>query len=312
MDTLERFRGALLGLVIGDALGTTLEFRRPGSFQPLTTLQGGGPFHLSPGQWTDDTSMALCLAESLVQCQGFDPADQMARYLRWYREGYYSSTGICFDIGNTTRRALEHFERDGKPYAGSTDPQTAGNGSLMRLAPVPMFYARQPIQAIEKSGDSSRTTHAAATAVDACRYYGGLLAGALQGTPKDELLASRYAPVAKYWKQHRLHPEIEAVARGSFKRKQPPEIVGSGYVVLALEAALWAFHQSTSFTDGALLAVNLGDDADTTGAIYGQLAGAYYGAADIPGDWLEQLHRRAEIEQLSEQLYHLSAALFVE
>ena len=105
MELRDRYRGALLGLAVGDALGTTLEFKRPGSFAPITDMVGGGPFGLKPGQWTDDTSMALCLAESLVECRGFDPVDQLRRYCRWYREGHLSSTGRCFDIGNTTRAA---------------------------------------------------------------------------------------------------------------------------------------------------------------------------------------------------------------
>ena len=132
--TRDRFRGCLLGLVAGDALGTTLEFKRPGSFEPIDDMVGGGPHRLQPGQWTDDTSMALCLATSLVERGGFDAADQMQRYVRWWREGYLSSTGCCFDIGNTVSAALSRFIEHGDPYAGSTDPHSAGNGSLMRLA----------------------------------------------------------------------------------------------------------------------------------------------------------------------------------
>ena len=136
----DRYRGSLLGLAVGDALGTTLEFKAPGTFEPLSEMVGGGPFKLQPGQWTDDTSMALCLAESLIECNGFNPQDQMERYRRWYREGYLSSTDTCFDIGNTVRTAIQVFEKTGEAYSGSTDPYSAGNGSIMRLAPVPLFY----------------------------------------------------------------------------------------------------------------------------------------------------------------------------
>ena len=139
MDLLDRFRGALLGLAAADAVGTTLEFRPPGSFAPIADMVGGGPFNLLPGQWTDDTSMALCLAASLVERDGFDAADQMARYVRWRDEGYMSSNGRCFDIGGTVSAALHRFEQTGEPFAGSTDPRSAGNGSIMRLAPVPLF-----------------------------------------------------------------------------------------------------------------------------------------------------------------------------
>src|SRR5262249_47242549 len=152
-----------------------------------------------------------------------------------------SSTGACFDIGITVRGALDRFAATGDPWSGSTDPHTAGNGSLMRLAPVPLFFAADPVEAIERSGDSSRTTPGAVAAVDACRYLGGLLVGAVAGAGKAELLGEMYAPMPGYWDAHPLCPEIDEVARGSFRAKQPPEIVGSGYVVRSLEAALWAF-----------------------------------------------------------------------
>jgi len=298
----QRYRGCLLGLAAGDALGTTVEFRSPGSFAPMTTIVGGGPFNLQPGEWTDDTSMALCLAESLVACNTFDPRDQMNRYLHWYTEGYLSSTGRCFDIGNTVLTALNRFQRDNNPFAGSTAAHTAGNGSLMRLAPVPMFFAADAGQAITMSAESSRTTHGARTCLDACRYFGGILVGALRGVKKETLLSDHYSPVAGLWNDASLCPEIDEIARGSFKVRKPPEIVGSGYVVRSLEAALWAFYNSTSFREGCLLAVNLGDDADTTGAIYGQLAGAYYGAQGIPVQWRECITQVGMIDNLADAL----------
>lgn len=292
IDVLKRHRGCLLGLAVGDALGTTLEFKRPGSFTPITDMIGGGPFNLKPGQWTDDTSMALCLAESLIECRGFNPQDQMERYVRWWQEGHLSSTGTCFDIGGTTSAALSAFLRTGNPFCGATDAYSAGNGSLMRLAPVPMFYASDPLEAIEKSGESSRTTHGAPTAIDACRYFGALLVGTLNGEDKDTILTDHYSPVPGYWQEKPLAQEIAEIAAGSFKHKQPPEIRGTGYVVQSLEAALWAFHNSESFEEGCLMAVNLGDDADTTGAIYGQIAGAYYGDIAIPASWIKLVAKR--------------------
>lgn len=243
---IERYRGSLLGLAIGDALGTTLEFKPPGTFSPIDDMVGG-PFGLRAGEWTDDTSMALCLAENLIEKRGFDPADQLQRYVRWYREGHLSSTGECFDIGNATREALERFEPTGEPYAGSTDPYRAGNGSIMRLAPVPVFYARgplglsesdRPVGAIEKCGESSRTTHGAQNCVEACRYLGALIVGAVNGASKQTLLSENFCPVGGYWRYWPLYQEVSEVAAGSFKHKQPPEIRGSGYVVASLEAAL--------------------------------------------------------------------------
>lgn len=302
MEKEKRYQGGLFGLAVGDALGTTIEFSPPGTFNPLTDMVGGGPFHLKPGQWTDDTSLALCLAESLVEKKSFDPIDQLERYVRWYREGYLSSTGRCFDIGGTTSQALHTFEQTGSPYPGSTDRRSAGNGSLMRLAPVPLFYANKSALGIKMSGESSRTTHGSILCVDACRYFGALIIGAVSGVSKEKLLAERYSPVPNYWKSYPLADEIDEVASGSFKGKEPPEIEGSGYVVKSMEAALWAFYKTNSFEEGCLMAVNLGDDADTTGAIYGQIAGAFYGVDDIPRKWLDILTLRATIESLAEGL----------
>jgi ADP-ribosylglycohydrolase len=303
MQTIERYRGSLLGLAAGDALGTTLEFKRPGSFAPIDDIVGGGPFGLNPGEWTDDTSMALCLAESLLECRGFDPADQLRRYVRWYRDGHLSSRGRCFDIGVTVASALRRFEETGEPYCGSTDPYSAGNGSIMRLAPVPLFFARDPLEAVARSADSSRTTHGAAEAVDACRYLTALIVGALRGASKEELLSDHYSPAAGLWDEQPLAPRIAEIAAGSFRRREPPEIRGTGYVVQSLEAALWAFDRGSSFREGALLAVNLGDDADTTGAVYGQLAGAYYGEAGIPAEWRERIVMSDLIASLAERLF---------
>ncbi|MEN8174246.1 MAG: ADP-ribosylglycohydrolase family protein [Pseudomonadota bacterium] len=310
MPSLEaRFLGALTGLATGDALGTTLEFSRPGSFEPITDMVGGGPFNLKPGQCTDDTAMALCLAESLVHSRGFDPVDQMRRYLLWYRDGHYSCKGYCFDIGGTTASALENFERTEDPWSGPVAPNTAGNGSLMRLAPVPLTFYRFPKLAVSRSADSSRTTHGALEAIDACRYFGGLLVGALQGADKATLLAPSFEPQQGLWAKSPLAPAIAAVAAGSFREKSPPEIRGTGYVVESLEAALWAFFTSDNFEEAVLRAVNLGADADTTGAICGQIAGAYYGIEAIPARWREKLCDRAALEQLAKGLFTLSAEI---
>ncbi len=301
-----RFLGCLVGLAVGDAVGTTNEFSPPGSFTPLIDMVGGGPFRLLPGEWTDDTSMALCLAESLVTHGTFDQADQMDRYVDWWRIGHLSSNGRCFDIGLTVSSALSRYEQDGNPLAGSTDPQSAGNGSIMRLAPVPMRYAGDPMKAVTLCGESSRTTHGTIACIDACRYFGGLIIGALGGVSKDELLAERYAPYDGAWTQEPLCAEIDEVAAGSFRRADPPTIAGTGYVVRSLEAALWAFDRSSSFADGCLMAANLGDDADTTAAVYGQLAGAYYGLTGIPEGWRSKLARRKLIEDFALGLLALS------
>ncbi len=307
VSALDRPRGCLLGLAIGDALGTAVEFSPRGSFPPITDIAGGGPFNLHPGEWTDDTAMALCLAESLIEKQGFDPIDQLERYVRWWRDGHMSCTGTCFDIGRTVSRALERFERAREPYPGDTDPMSAGNGSIMRLAPVAIFYAGQARKAIDFAAASSRTTHRAREAVDACRYMASLLVGLLSGRRKEDVLAPDYEAVPGLWDVEPLERRIARIRRGSFKERQPPQIRASGYVVATLEAALWAFWHGRDFRDGALLAVNLGEDADTTGAVYGQLAGAAYGVAGIPEHWLGVLAWNDRIVTIADALARADA-----
>ncbi len=302
-----RFRGSLVGLACGDALGATLEFTTRGD-KTVRDIVGGGPFNLKAGQWTDDTSMALCLAESLIEREGFDPRDQMDRYVLWKRQGHLSSTGVCFDIGNTTADSLERYRRTGDPYAGPTDPRQAGNGSLMRLAPLPLFAMRDARLAFQYASDGSRTTHGARAAVDACRYLAALIVGALRGARKEDLLAPRYTPLAGYWGERPLCAEVDAIAAGSFARKAESEIKASGYVLHTLEAALWAFSRTATFEEGALLAVNLAEDADTSGAVYGQLAGAYYGLGGIPARWRRLLYRADLVTSLADGLYRLAAA----
>ncbi|WP_115001409.1 ADP-ribosylglycohydrolase family protein [Xanthomonas campestris] len=299
-----RFRGCLLGLAVGDAVGTTLEFCAPGSFTPINDMHGGGPFALRAGQWTDDTSMALCLAHSLLYRQGFDAADQMNRYCNWYQHGYLSSTGTCFDIGGTVRQALERYLDGGPAFSGSDDPRAAGNGSLMRLAPVAMYYAQRPDQLGVRAADSSRTTHAAPEALDACRLFAFQLRAALLGSGRDEVLQPAALP-----SQSLVTPAIGALLVRAHASVARAQIRGTGYVVDALSAALWCFATTGTFADAVLRAANLGDDADTTAAICGQLAGAFYGIDGIPAAWRERVQDAAEIVALADRLYEAAQAL---
>lgn len=293
----ERSVGALVGLAAGDAVGTTLEFKRPGSFTPITDMVGGGPFGLKPGQWTDDTSMGMCLAESILEAGDLDPADQLSRYVNWWRDGYWSSTGECFDIGITTRSALSRFDRHGTVVDPVVDEDAAANGSLMRLASVPIRWHFDVALAAQRSGESSRTTHPAQRPVDACRLYGAMIAATISGQRIEEVLDPAF------WRFGELHPEIAAIARGSWRTKSPPEIRGTGYVVAALEAALWSVAGADDFADAVLRAANLGDDADTTAAIAGQLAGARWGASGIPDDWQRKITEIDRITQIAQGLF---------
>ncbi|MEM7532910.1 MAG: ADP-ribosylglycohydrolase family protein [Chloroflexota bacterium] len=298
MSQTTKFTGALLGLAIGDAVGTTAEFKPRGSFPPVTDMVGKGPFNLKPGEWTDDTSMALCLATSLVEKQGFDADDQMQRYCAWFETGYLSSNGRCFDIGITTSEALRQYRHTGYPFSGSTDPFTAGNGCIMRLAPVPMFYHKSLDDAVHYSGEGSRTTHGAAECVEASRLFGVMLFTALQGADKEAILSGGATLSG-------LSRKIQQIATGTYRTKSRAQINGNGYVVNSLEAALWCFDQTDTYRDAVLMATNLGDDTDTTAAICGQVAGAYYGEEGIPVAWRERVVMGDEIRTLAIQLMAL-------
>lgn len=290
-----RYRGALLGLACGDAVGATVEFKPRGTFGVLTDMIGGGQFRLQPGEWTDDTSMALCLASSLLACDGFDAADQMDRYLCWKETGYLSSNGRCFDVGLQVLTALGNYRATGNPFSGSTAPDSAGNGCIMRLAPVPMFFFGESDQALHFSVESARTTHAASECLDACRLFAAMLLPALAGRSKEDIL---FAGLGLQFEEARV---IE-LATGNYRNKDVDEIKSSGYVIHSLEAALWCFDRTSNFRSAILAAVNLGNDADTVAAICGQLAGAYYGVEGIPAAWLERLSMREHIEQLADGL----------
>lgn len=302
MKLVDRYRGCMVGLAVGDALGTTLEFKKPGTFLPIDDIVGGGQFHLKAGEWTDDTAMTLCQAESLIECHGFNARDLMKRFVRWFRQGHMTTHGECVSIGNTVRQAIEWFERNDEPYAGPTNDLNSGTGSLMRIAPIALYFRGDPEAAIAHAVDASRVTHGSRACIDACRFFTGLVIGALEGRTREELQAPCFSPVAGLWERAPLEERIAQVAAGSYKDKMPPAIRGDGFVVHALEAVLWAFARATDFRHGLLQVVNLGEDADTTGCIYGALAGAYFGIDAIPERWRAKLAKRIVIEKFATAL----------
>ena len=264
------------------------------SYRHITDMVGGGPFRLEAGQWTDDTSTALCLADSLLAENCVNPKDLCDRFVRWWQYGDNSCTGRCFDIGSTTEFALSNFLDSGNPLAGSDDPLAAGNGSLMRLAPVPIFYRNDSSQAMRAALIQSETTHRATECLEACMFYTLLLVEAINGHDAEYVLRAR---------QLDYSPKILKIAEGSFKDKSRSDINSSGYVVHILEAALWAVCNTDSFEEAILCAANLGHDADTVAAVTGQLSGALRGVNDIPEHWLENLAWRPHIEKLAHQLH---------
>ncbi|CAF1578441.1 unnamed protein product [Adineta ricciae] len=336
-DIIRRIQGSLVGLAIGDAVGAAVEFR-PYEYlkeHPVVDMQSGGTWDLQAGQWTDDTSMALCLAASLIIRGKSNSYDQFARYKRWYRNGYLSSTGKCFDIGKSTRQAIEEFENrqrqvislkmqqnfsSNSSFALADDlmeyyyqqygfdikcgtVDSAGNGALMRLAPIPLFYFKSYDSVRQYIEESTRLTHGDQRAIDACQFYAGLIWHAINGFTKKQLLHPNF------YQEHLhipLHKDVLEIARGSYKQKTGYEdgIRGRGYVLESLEAALWAFYNDgDSFERGALAAVNIGDDTDTTAAIYGELAGAVYGIHKLPERWLKKLFERKFIMTVAKGLY---------
>ncbi len=285
--------GGFLGLACGDALGSAVEFCPRGSFRDLTDMRSGGKFRLPKGYWTDDTSMAICLAESLVSKHDFDPHDQMNRYYEWANTGKNSSLPYAFGIGKQVAFMLGEFRKSGNPYSSRTASKYSGNGSLMRLMPVILRYYRNTESVLKYAELSSKTTHATNEAIQSCQYFSTLILRIFQGIPKEHLFQDEDA--LKFDK-------LTSICLGTFKNKNPDDIGSVGFVIDSLEVALWAFWNTNNFRDAVLMAANLGDDADTNASICGQISGAYYGVSNIPESWLECLYRKDDLEKLALQL----------
>jgi len=287
----DKWMGSFIGLAIGDQLGSLVEGKPRGSFDRVTGIMKGS-------FWTDDTSQALCIADSLISTKTLDLHDNLERFSKWLFDGYLSCKEWGYGCGPTARIAITNFKKSGK-LSPVKDQST--NGALMRLSPVPLFYSKDLKEAIVMSGESSKSTHNNTTCIDACRLYGSMIVKAVQGGDKNSIL--NYD--SKLWNDIPLEDSIDNVALGSFKEKNPPEIKGTLNISESIEAALWAFDRSSSFAEGALMAVNLGDDADTTAAIFGQLGGAFYGYDSIPNDWKLNLMDRRLIEYIAKNLYEI-------
>ncbi|HDS1682347.1 TPA: ADP-ribosylglycohydrolase family protein [Pseudomonas putida] len=295
-QALDRAQGALLGLAIGDAVGTTLEFQRRDQGH-VSDMVGGGPFRLAPGEWTDDTSMALCLADTYASQGKFDYATFADAMVRWYRQGENSANGRCFDIGNVTRCALEGWEAQRLGWRGNREASTAGNGSLIRLAPTAIFRRHSLSATWWESVAQSSVTHGAFEVLECCKLFGAQLHLALNGADKEEALAPKVRP---------LQPRALIINAGEYKRKSREQIRSSGYVVDTLEAALWAVWNTDNFRDAILLAANLSDDADSVVATAGQIAGALYGVTGMPPEWVAKVAWSQHIFDLASRVFELA------
>ncbi len=294
-DRKNRSVGAIVGLAIGDALGAPIQFRRRDTYDHVSGYTSGGTYSLDPGYWTDDTSMALCLAETLLRTASYDPVDFGNRLVRWVDEGYNSSLPKCFDIGQTTLRAIGAFKRNGHEECGVTGEWAGGNGSIMRLAPVPVFFQEQPAMADKISVLQGMLTHNHEVPIDGCRLLSKILINGFQTGNKEAALNSVDGVDVTY--------NISHVRDRAYEKKVRDDIKSDGYVVSTLEAAMWTIWKTDNFQDALLLAVNLGDDADTVGAVAGQIAGAIYGFDNIPPDWVSGLIESPRIIELGEQLF---------
>lgn len=287
----DKLKAVFIGSVIGDALGTTLEFSTRDRHPHITDIVGGGVFQLPRGAWTDDTSMSLALAYSLVECKGYNPTDIMDRFLAWRDKGSYSHTGTCFDIGITNNEALTRYRRKQKkvtkafskdevfradPYCGDASEYSAGNGSIMRISPLIAYCKGDVDLCLQLVVDQSRLTHKHHLCLEYCKKLVHTVHKALQGELSDDILTQ--------------------------KGKHRDKVDSDGFVVNTYNAACWAVANTDNFKDAMLLAVNLAGDADTVGCVTGMIAGALYGLENIPKDWIDCLVWKDEILTLADKL----------
>ena len=291
-----------MGLAVGDAVGTTNEFKVAGTFKPITDMVGGGPFLLKPGQWTDDTSMALCIADSLLAMGHYDSFDVMERYQRWFSKGYRSSTDSCFDIGGQVRAALFDFEHEQRVPVTAERSNRAGNGAIMRLAPVVIagFEHREIREIVVTAGLSARETHYSVEAEAATEVFAALLVGALLGWAPEHIINVGWASTGPAFDEMAARViSTDPDERASWESET------SGYIVHGLRLAVHGLLDFPSFRDATLAIANMGGDSDTNAAIYGQLGGAFYGIEAIPASWRSTLYQGEEIDALARALVDL-------
>jgi len=278
MLTLDSAMGMFIGLAVGDALGAPLEFlpsREPDEY--VTKYMNGGYHDMKKGEWTDDTAMALGMAQSFIDNEGeFHPSDIMNNWSRWYNAGEFIPRGECFDIGNTTQRAISIYDKIHTVYNGVSLATEAGNGALMRIAPVVMVSST-PERAMELAVAQTIMTHGSPEAIEYSRVFAHELwhGDALQ----------RYRKYKLYWDTDRK------------------KVMSGGYVKETYQCAMWAFMTTNNFADCIIKAVNRGHDSDTCGAVAGMIAGAHYGYTSIPKRFTEELAWHDELRRAAMKLH---------
>ena len=300
--------GSLMGGVVGDAYGSPYEFKIRDTYNITPNMEYNYNFNVPAGSFTDDSSMMLCLAQSLAQCKGFDPFHQMQNYSAWKRYGFMSSAPDkgCFDIGNVTRTAIHEFDLvqslkenftdvEDKLYFGPTGEYTSGNGSVMRLAPIPVFYRKEKLADImDYAILSSKVTHGSTICIESCALMVLILAKLINGEKKENVLKLTLTDDIKDRIKSKL---VLDIANGCYLQKHRNEIKTSGYVIDTLESAMWSFSQTDTFEEGMMLLAAMGNDVDTVCCVYGQIAGSYYGYNSIPPRWIDGLQQNEMLDR---------------
>jgi len=278
---IDQAKGMLVGLAVGDALGTTLEFSRPSPDDVMhTEMTGGGPFGLPPGVWTDDTSLAVAMGTSLLARNAFDPSDMICEFINWRRNGAHSPMDKCFDIGTTTSTALNRAGDWHYPYQGTTEGNASGNGGIMRMAPIVIFNHMSYENAMVDSVRASMITHGN----EDCVRYAQAMSAVLWHGRLDDVYGGDMQIPTKY-------------------NDMTGNPYSGGYVAETFSAACYAVRNSDNFEQAVTAAVNYRFDADTTGAVCGQIAGAIYGMSNIPERWLEAVAWKDKLENMAESLF---------
>jgi ADP-ribosyl-[dinitrogen reductase] hydrolase len=322
---MDKCYGSLLGCAVGDALGIAQEIfvgscrnlqdisekvkkqrNKRKSIGIQTEYEDGGPwadkgFIIKAGTFTDDTSMMLCLTDSILQNETVDTADLILKFRNWWYEGYNSSTGISFGLGHNTSKALNRYDPK-KPYeptGGRNAEKDAGNGAIMRLAPVPIYWKHDLSTTLKMARAQTVTTHNVIEALDGSALLSYIIWHAINGEDKDTI----FGHISKCALEHEGIRELTS-ENARWKTATEDDIITlPGRCLWTLEAAIWCIHNTDNFSDAIIKAINLGGDADTVGAVTGQIAGALYGIKNIPPEWLDGLHHKSKILMRVEALY---------
>lgn len=301
IKAIDRFKGSMLGLAVGDALGAPWEFQ-PIPKKGIADMVENDISRLrniKKGQWTDDTALALCIADALIKNKKIEYRAIMDNFVKWLFQGFMTPQGCSTGMGTTTMEAILDYNMTGNYFSGKEEAEKAGNGSIMRIAPLALFYTNKYDTSFI-CAQSSLLTHATPECVEGCALLGKIISRCFYYKSKEDILFDGH------WKYDFKEDHINSLIDGKWIKLNKEELRGSAYVIDTLQIAFWCFYHTSSFEDAVKTAVEIYGDTDTQGAVVGQIAGAYYGIESIPEKWLSQLAWRKIITKLAEQLYKIS------